>query len=112
MKTTNPKVNEDIDALKSDVRRVRDDMAGIIHSAKSRGEDTVMEMGGRVRGMMADLRDKMKEQAQDKSEALKDRGHEAVENWRGSIERRPLVSLLIAFGAGLVFAFLVAKRRY
>ena len=112
MEATNPKVNEDIDALKSDVRRVRDDMAGIVHSAKSRGEDTVMETGGRIRDMMADLRDKMKEKVQDKSEALKDRGHETVENWRGGIEHRPLVSLLIAFAAGLVFAFFVTKRRY
>lgn len=112
MKATNPKVNEDIDALKSDVRRVRDDVVGIVHSAKSRCEDTVMETGGRVRGMMADLRDKMKEQVRDKSEALKDRSHETVENWRGGIEHRPLASLLIAFAAGLVFAFFVTKRRY
>jgi ElaB/YqjD/DUF883 family membrane-anchored ribosome-binding protein len=112
MEATNPKVNEDIDALKSDVRRVRADMAGIVHSAKSRSKDTVMEMGGRVRDMMADLRDKTKEQIQDKSEALKDRGHETIENWRGGIEHRPLVSLLIAFAAGLVFAFFVTKRRY
>ena len=54
----------------------------------------------------------MKEQVQDKSEALKDRGHETIENWRGGIEHRPLVSLLIAFAAGLVFAFFVTRRRY
>ena len=58
METTNPKVNEDIDALKSDVRRVREDVVGIVHSAKSRSEDTVMEMGGRVRDMMADFETK------------------------------------------------------
>jgi ElaB/YqjD/DUF883 family membrane-anchored ribosome-binding protein len=112
MEATNPKVHEDIDALKRDVRRVRDNVVGIVHSAKSRCEDTVMETGGRVREMMADLRDKVKDQVQDKSEALKDRGHETVENWRGGIGHRPLASLLIAFAAGLILAFLVTKRRY
>lgn len=112
MKATNPKVNEDIDALRSDVRRVRDDVVGIAHSAKSRCEDTVMETGGRVRDMMADLQEKMKSQVRDKSEALKDRGHETIENWRGGIEHRPLASLLIAFAAGLVFASFVTRRWY
>jgi len=70
-----------------------------------------METGGRVRGMMADLQGKVKEQVRDKSEALKDRSHETVENWRGGIGHRPLTSLLIAFAVGLVFAFLATKRR-
>ena len=70
MKTTSPKVNEDIEVLKQDVRRVRDDVVGIVHSAKSRSKDTVMETGGRIREMMTDLQDKTKEQVRDKSAAL------------------------------------------
>jgi ElaB/YqjD/DUF883 family membrane-anchored ribosome-binding protein len=113
METTNSKtVNEDIEALKSDVRRLRDDVAGIVHSAKSRSKDTVMETGSRVREMMADLQGKAKEQFRDKSAAMKDRGHETVENWRGGIERRPLTSLVIAFAVGLVFALSFARRRH
>lgn len=118
METSEPKVNEDIEILKNDVRRLRDDVAGIVRSAKSRGKDTVMETGNRIRGMMTDLGgraaelgSRAKEQVLDKTGALKDRGYEAVENWRGSIEHRPVTSLLVAFAAGLVFAALITRRR-
>jgi len=111
METSKPKVNEDIEILKSDVRKLRDRVVGMARSAKSRSKDTVMETGDRIRGMMTDLGGKAKEQVLDKTEALRDRGYEAVENWRGSIEHRPMTSLLVAFGAGLVFALLIARRR-
>jgi ElaB/YqjD/DUF883 family membrane-anchored ribosome-binding protein len=118
METSKPKVNEDIEILKSDVRRLRERVVGIVHSAKSRSKDTVMETGDRIRGMMTDLGgkasdfgSKAKEQVLDKTEALRDRGYEAVENWRGSIEHRPVTSLLIAFAAGLVFAMFITRRR-
>lgn len=112
MEVSKPKVNADIQVLKSDVRRLREDVVGMLHSAKSRSKDTVMETGDRIRGMMTDLGGKAKEQVLDKTEALKDRGYEAVENWRGSIEHRPMTSLLIAFVAGLFFAFFITRRRY
>ncbi len=119
METSKPNVNADVEILKSDVRRLRDDVVGMIHSAKSRSKDKVMETGDRIRGMMTDLGgkatdlgSKAKEQVLDKTEALKDRGYEAVENWRGSIEHRPVTSLLVAFAAGLVFAVFITRRRY
>ena len=111
METTDPKVNRDRAALRSDVRRVRDDVVGIVHSAQSRGKGMIMESGGRVRGMIADLGGKAKEQFRDKSEALRDRGHKVVENWRGGVEHRPVSSLIIAFAAGALFAMFVARRR-
>ncbi|MCL5280223.1 MAG: hypothetical protein M1376_09990 [Planctomycetes bacterium] len=119
METSKPKVNEDIEILKSDVRRLRADVVGIVHSAKSRSKDTVMETSDRIRGMMtdlggkaADIGSKAKEQVLDRTEALKDRGYEVVENWRGGIEHRPVTSLLVAFAAGLVFAMFITRRRY
>jgi ElaB/YqjD/DUF883 family membrane-anchored ribosome-binding protein len=119
MEISKPKVNEDIQVLKSDVRRLRDDVVGMVYSATSRSKDTVMETGDRIRGMMtdlggkaADLGSKAKERVLDKTEALKDRGYEAVENWRGSIEHRPVTSLLVAFAAGLVFALLITRKRF
>ena len=70
METTSPKVNEDVGVLKSDVRRLRADVVGTVHSAKSRSRDTIMRTGNRIRGMMTDLRDRAKDQVRDKSEAL------------------------------------------
>jgi ElaB/YqjD/DUF883 family membrane-anchored ribosome-binding protein len=119
MEPSKQRVNADIEILKQDVRRVREDVVGIVHSAKSRSKDTVMETGDRIRGMMtdlggkaADIKSKAKEQVLDKTEALKDRGYEVVENWRGSIEHRPVTALLVAFAAGLVFALFITRRRY
>jgi ElaB/YqjD/DUF883 family membrane-anchored ribosome-binding protein len=112
MNTGKQQVNEDIRILHNDVHRLREDLAGLLRSAKSCSKDTVMETGNRIRGIMTDLGSKAKERLSDKSEALKDRGHEAVETWRGGIEHRPMTSLLIAFAAGAVFAFFVSRRRY
>jgi ElaB/YqjD/DUF883 family membrane-anchored ribosome-binding protein len=112
METANPKVNKDIVVLKGDVHRLRDDVVRLIHSAKSRSKDTVMETGGRVRGIMTDLGGKVKEQVRDKSEVLKDRGHEAMDKWRGGVEHRPLTALMLAFAAGMVLSFVMSRRRY
>ncbi len=118
METNKAKVNLDVEMLKHDVRRLRDDVVEIVHSAKSRSKDTVMETGDRLRGMMTDLGgkaanlgSKAKDQVVDKAEALKDRGYEVVENWRGSIEHRPVTSLLVAFAVGAVFAMFITRRR-
>ena len=70
-----------------------------------------MEMGDRIRGMMTDVSGKAKDRFRERSEALKDRGYEAMENWRGSIEDRPVTSLLIAFAAGFVVALFIARRQ-
>jgi len=111
MEPTKEQVNEDIEAVKSDVRRVREDVVGMVHSARSRSKGKTMEMGDRIRGMMSDLRGRATEQVRSRSEALKDRGYETVENWRGSIERRPLTSLLVAFAAGFVIASFLSRGR-
>jgi len=111
MEPTKEKVNEDIEAVKGDVHRVREDVAGMVQSAKSRSKDKTMEMGDRLRGMMSDLRSKATDQVRSGSEALKDRGYETMENWRGSIERRPITSLLVAFAAGFVIASFINRGR-
>lgn len=104
-------MDEDIAAVKGDVRRVREDVAGMVQSVKSRSKDKTMEMGDRIRGMMSDVRSRAADQVHSKSEALKDRGYETMENWRGGIERRPLTSLLAAFAAGFVIAAFISRGR-
>ena len=118
MKTTKATINEDIEELRNDVHRVRADVVEMVHSARARSRDTIMETGDRIRDMMSDLRDKAKEQLheksdvlRDKSEEWKDRGRETVENWRGGIEHRPLTSLAVAFVAGLLFGSFITWRR-
>ena len=78
MEVSKPKVNADIQVLKSDVRRLRDDVVGIVHSAKSRSKDTVMETGDRIRGMMTDLGGKASDFGTKAKEQVldKDRGTE------------------------------------
>jgi ElaB/YqjD/DUF883 family membrane-anchored ribosome-binding protein len=111
MESTKEQVNEDIEAVKSDVHKVREDVAGMVQSAKSRSKGTTMEMGDRIRGMMSDLRCRATDEVRSRSGALKDRGYETMENWRGGIERRPFTSLLVAFAAGFVIAAFINRGR-
>jgi ElaB/YqjD/DUF883 family membrane-anchored ribosome-binding protein len=111
METASEQVNKDIAAVKGDARRVRDDVAGMLHSARSRGKDKTLEMGDRIRGMLSDLRRTATDRVRSRSEALKDRGYETMENWRGSIERRPITSLLVSFAAGFVIASFISRGK-
>jgi len=112
MITTRLKIDEDVQMLKSDVRRLREDVVGLLRGARSRSKDMIMGTGDRIRGIMADLGGRAKGQVHGTSQALKDRGHNAVESWRGGIEHRPMTSLLVAFAAGAILALLMTHKRY
>ena len=47
MKTTEKKVNKDVEALTDDIRRVRDDLAGLLRSARHRAKNLATESKAR-----------------------------------------------------------------
>ncbi len=47
MKTTEKKVNKDVEALTDDIRRVRDDLAGLLRSARRRAKNVAAESKAR-----------------------------------------------------------------
>jgi ElaB/YqjD/DUF883 family membrane-anchored ribosome-binding protein len=113
METTKAKikVDEDIDAVKGDVRRLRDDLTRTVRSVKSRGRNMAMDTRNRIRGIMGGLQDRARQQVRAGSDVIKDRSSDMMEHWRGGITHRPMTSILVAFTIGAVVAFLVRRVR-
>jgi ElaB/YqjD/DUF883 family membrane-anchored ribosome-binding protein len=111
MKTSNLQVDEDIKALQSDIRRLRDDLIQTVNSVRFRGRNTVMDTRNRVRGMMTDLQDRARQRLREQSEAIKDRGREVADRYRSRLQHRPLTALLTAFTIGAIVALVFLRRR-
>lgn len=69
-----------------------------------------MKSRERLRDTMVGLGNRAKDQLRDTSGVLKDQGAFAVDKWRKQVERRPLVSVAMAFVAGWILAGLVEHR--
>jgi ElaB/YqjD/DUF883 family membrane-anchored ribosome-binding protein len=108
--TTKASVSKDVENLKSDVHKLRKDMAGILDSAASSSRDAIMRSRNRLREAIAELEGKAKDRLRDTSDTLKERGSEKMDNWRARVEDRPVTAITIAFVAGLVFASIFARR--
>lgn len=104
------RVNEDIEALKHDVRRLRADVAELPSRVRLYSRSKIMRSKDRLREAAAAFQEKAKQHAHDTSVALKERGHDTAENWRGRVEHRPLASMAIAFAAGLLFATIFERK--
>jgi len=63
----------------------------------------------------AEALDDMKQRLKDRADELVEQGQEAVENLgnkvRGQVNARPLTSLVVAGGIGLLLGLLIARRR-
>jgi ElaB/YqjD/DUF883 family membrane-anchored ribosome-binding protein len=111
METSNMQVNEDVEALRNDVHRLREDLVQTVNSLKFRGRNTVMDTRNRMRNMMTDLQDRARERLRAGSSVLKDRGHDVADRYRDRLQRRPLSAVLVAFAVGVVVALVFRRRR-
>ncbi len=78
----------DIDTIKADIAALRDDIGAITASAMRDGADTVRKAGKAARDMVAS----------------------ALEQVQGFVEERPVTSIFIAFGAGVLASSLLRRR--
>lgn len=111
MKTSNVQVNEDVEALRHDVHRLRDDLVQTVNSLRFRGRNTVMDSRDRMRNMMSDLQDRARERLREGSSVVRDRGHDLADRYRGRLQRRPLTTLLAVFAIGVVVTLALLHRR-
>lgn len=111
MQTTKAKIDEDIDTVKGDVRRLRDDLTRTVRSVKYRGRDMAMDTRNRIRGIMWGLQDRARQQVRAGSDVIRDRSSDVIDRWRGGITHRPLTSILAAFTIGAIVAFFVRRAR-
>lgn len=110
MTTSNTRVDEDIAALKCDLRRLSADVAGLPNCIRVYGREMIMRSREGLRAAVAGLGTRAKDHVRDTSGALKDQGLSAVDKWRDHVEQRPITSIAMAFAVGLLLASLVEHK--
>ena len=89
--TSQHDVEGEFSAVKDDLARLRADIANLSAALKDLTADTVHEQIGSLKGRI----DRMTHDA-------KDQGRQALDDLADHIEERPVSSVLIAFGVGIL----------
>ncbi|MEE9176155.1 MAG: hypothetical protein V3U19_08295 [Thermodesulfobacteriota bacterium] len=93
------RLGKDVETLKDDLSKLREDLTGIAQSLLEKGK-TETEAA----------KDKLSEGLQDEFQAVRDKSKETVESLEDQIREKPLLSLLIAFIVGLFLGKLFDRR--
>lgn len=90
-----PKYSEDFDALKTDVKALRDDLSRLISTVGGDLED----QGDAAR---ADMRHRL--------DSVRARGQATLDDIETRIERNPLIALAAALGIGFLIGALLGRK--
>lgn len=98
--------NNDVDALKKDIEELKAALADLRRDAKKAAESREHRFTEAAREKLGDI----EEGATDFAKRAADRGRRSAEAVENTVREKPLQSLLIAFGAGLLLAKLLDRR--
>jgi ElaB/YqjD/DUF883 family membrane-anchored ribosome-binding protein len=99
-------VNNELDSLKSDMSKLRSDLAGLAEALIKAGKHEAGAAKERLEEEVHTRLDSLREKAGDAREA----GANALKSIESHIEERPFVSMLVAFAVGLVFGKFLDRR--
>lgn len=96
----------DLDGLKSEIEQLRSDLGSLFEAVLNAGEDKAEDA---TSSMREELHERW-EALRDSIEHAKERGEQAVETAQHTIEERPLISVMVAFGVGLLTGKLIGRK--
>ena len=106
MKNRKPDLRHDVDSIKGDIAALQADLATALKDLVAAGK-----------GEAGALKDKVEEQIRarleslgEKADELSERGRRAVDGIERHIEEKPLQSVGIALGVGVLIGALLARR--
>ena len=99
-------LQKDLDAIKEDMTQLRSDLSELTQRLVEMGKDEVSNARNRVRSRARSLGQELRETLNDTGE----RGLKTVESVEQLMVERPVVSLLAAFGLGLIVGKLLDRR--
>lgn len=95
-------IRTDLDRLKTELGKLRQDFGGLAEAALDLGKDSAGSAKEKLEAGVAELKKA--------AAAAKAKGGEAVEVAQDYVKERPLTSVLVAFGAGLLIAKLLDRK--
>ncbi len=94
----------DIEVLKADIQKLRDDLGDMLGSISSYSKERLADTRDRLMAAVEDLEGKAYDRLQGTARTVRDRGHRAVNASRGVVEQKPLTYVVTAFIAGAILA--------
>lgn len=99
-------VGEDYESLKADFKKLREDFTHMASSYKETADNT-------AKGLVHDLKETGEQagmKVMDQVGKVKDKGGEMAEQLEHQIREHPMISLMVAFGVGLVASRMMERR--
>lgn len=99
-------LDKELEALRADMAKLRGDVAGLADAVKDAGQRRVDGARESLAEMVTALRDEVR----GAFDVARDRSKKSVETVEHTIEEKPLLSLLTAFGVGVLLGKLLDRR--
>lgn len=106
MRNSKPDLRRDMDSIKTDIIALQADLSAALKDLISVSKSEAGEVKDKLESQ---LREKFS-RLSDKADDLAHRGKRAVEGLEGAIEEKPLQSVGIALGVGLLVGVLLARK--
>jgi ElaB/YqjD/DUF883 family membrane-anchored ribosome-binding protein len=97
---------KEFEALRSDLGKVRADLAGVVEALKDSGKARAEA----AKDSLGELLGRFQEEFREALGVAREKGRSSVETVEHQMEQRPLLSLFAAFGAGLLLGKILDRR--
>ncbi|MBX3376126.1 MAG: DUF883 domain-containing protein [Phycisphaeraceae bacterium] len=106
MVATKADLRRDLDSIKSDIATLQSDLSAALKDLVSVSKSEAGEVKDRLETQVRERLSKLS----DKAEDLAQRGRRAMEGLEGAIEEKPLQSVGIALGIGVLIGVLLSRK--
>jgi ElaB/YqjD/DUF883 family membrane-anchored ribosome-binding protein len=109
MAAGNRNLEEEFDALKAGVDNLRNEISSLVGSLGDAATDEIRTRGRRARAAVGRVTDRAGKVWDDATNDASRRGREGAAAVEHQIEQRPFISILLAFGVGMVIGKLINR---
>lgn len=111
---TTREVRRDIAGLKKDLDRLQADLKQITRrggsAAKHVSADAIENVREAASGVLEEGGERMRSVMHDATDVVKDKGQDVVHGMKDQIEERPVTSALVTMGLGFALGILLARK--
>jgi ElaB/YqjD/DUF883 family membrane-anchored ribosome-binding protein len=111
MPNPNVEVRKEVEDIKGDVQKLRNDLTVLVGHLTSYGKDKLADTRERFGSAVESFRGRASGQVQQTRETARREGHQAVESSRKAIKENPLTYAAIAFCAGMLLSSTGRRKR-
>lgn len=105
-------LEKDVEKLKDDLARFRDDLSNTISDIGTYSQDKVMQTTENLKHAKAAFKGIAAEKFVHANEYVHEQGERAINASREMVQHRPLTTIAVSFGAGILAALLLERSNH